>query len=922
MKGLIEQRRGVSAWEVGEIMDALPVGIAFSTPGTKEKILEANSTLIRIFGYDSKEEFLKQPASAYFFDPEERKRFSELRKKGPVKNYETRFKRKDGNIFWGSVSSIPRRTRDNKLLFINVVEDITEHKRSEERIRRHRDELQARAQIIKAILKTFDLDERLKVILDELMKFLDMEMGAVHLAAANDLVLRTSKGIPDRMLAHLAALPVEGKKYMPEKARVILEKHEEKGEMFDFAKREGIQTLVLLPIRTEIASPGEKKTEISRLGTIMLASRRYGALSSEELSAIEAMADKLALAIDHSFSFYNARQRLVRLEVLREIDRAILSRLHVKEILKIVTASVPKEIGGDAIAVSLLDGENSKTKVFTIRYPNGTIIEEEAFSMADSLLHWYTDRKEPVIIYDIARDPRIQMHSLLLRKHKLISYLGVPLVAEGKTLGILHVLTCQPKVFFAEDVRFFQTLGGQVSVALRSAQLFEQLRQSEQKFHKMAASAHDAIILIDHEGKISFWNKGAKRIFGYSTQEALGKDFIRLVVPSRFKESFRLGYAQFQKTGRAPLAGKVLEMSALREDGKEFPIELSISALKLNNRWHSLEIIRDISKRKEIEKKLRIRHLAMESSITPVVLADLKGRISYVNPAFAELWDYKEIKEILGKSVLDFWQQKEEAEKAVRELKTSGRWAGDLAARRKDGSVFHVRGGASLIKDESNMPILMVASFVDVTPLTQKKEELRQSIARLKGTFMETIHSLATAIETRDAYTAGHQRRVAQLACAIAQDMGFSEERLEGLMMAGLSHDVGKISVPTEILTKTSKLMEAEISIIRNHPEVGYDILKNVDFPWPVALTVLQHHERINGSGYPQGLSGKDTLLEAKILAVADVVEAMSSHRPYRPAHELEVALEEISKGKNTLYEAEIVDACIRLFRTKKFRFE
>lgn len=202
--------------------------------------------------------------------------------------------------------------------------------------------------------------------------------------------------------------------------------------------------------------------------------------------------------------------------------------------------------------------------------------------------------------------------------------------------------------------------------------------------------------------------------------------------------------------------------------------------------------------------------------------------------------------------------------------------------------------------------------------ITREKLVLRQ----LQTTLMEAIEALTSALEMRDPYTAGHQRRVAQLALAIAAEMGFAEPTLTAVRMAGLVHDIGKISVPSQILAKPSQLKETEMSLIREHVEAGYEILKKVHFPWPIARIVHQHHERLDGSGYPRHLSGDEILLEAKILAVADVVEAMSSHRPYRAAIGRTAALEEIEKNQGRFYDQCTVQACLRLFREKHYSFE
>jgi putative nucleotidyltransferase with HDIG domain len=194
------------------------------------------------------------------------------------------------------------------------------------------------------------------------------------------------------------------------------------------------------------------------------------------------------------------------------------------------------------------------------------------------------------------------------------------------------------------------------------------------------------------------------------------------------------------------------------------------------------------------------------------------------------------------------------------------------------------------------------------------EQELKQSHERLERTLEGTIQSMALLTEIRDPYTAGHQRRVAKLACAIAREMKLSEDRVQGLKLAALVHDIGKVSVPSEILTRPGQISDMEFSFIKTHPQIGHNILKPIEFPWPIAEMVLQHHEELNGSGYPWGHSGARILLEARLIRVADVVEAMSNHRPYRLAPGLEKALEEISRNAGILYDPDAVVACVKLF--------
>ena len=203
----------------------------------------------------------------------------------------------------------------------------------------------------------------------------------------------------------------------------------------------------------------------------------------------------------------------------------------------------------------------------------------------------------------------------------------------------------------------------------------------------------------------------------------------------------------------------------------------------------------------------------------------------------------------------------------------------------------------------------------------EAEKALQRSYDQLQETFVATVNALASTVEMKDPYTAGHQRRVTRLACAIAKEMGLPEERIEGIRMAGLIHDIGKINIPAEILAKPGLLSEIQYNMVKIHPQVGYDVLKEIKFPWPVAEIVLQHHERMDGSGYPHRSSGEEIILEARILAVADVVEAMSSHRPYRAAHGLEMALDEISSNKSTLFDPDVVDICLKLFE-QGFHFD
>jgi putative nucleotidyltransferase with HDIG domain/PAS domain S-box-containing protein len=244
----------------------------------------------------------------------------------------------------------------------------------------------------------------------------------------------------------------------------------------------------------------------------------------------------------------------------------------------------------------------------------------------------------------------------------------------------------------------------------------------------------------------------------------------------------------------------------------------------------------------------------------------------------------------------------------------------DLEARLPSGRIAHFAATMRPFEDGGGRIVKLFGTVQDITERKRAEEQLQKSFQQTKKVLEEVVWALSAIVEKRDPYTAGHQRRVADLACAIAGELNLPEVQIEGIRVAGLIHDIGKMNVPAEILSKTGRLSEAEFSMIKTHAQVGKEILESIDFPWPVAQVVHQHHERLNGTGYPQGLSDGKIILEAKIMAVADVVEAMASHRPYRPALGIEKALEEILNQSGILYDPQVVDACRELFDKKGYK--
>ena len=300
-------------------------------------------------------------------------------------------------------------------------------------------------------------------------------------------------------------------------------------------------------------------------------------------------------------------------------------------------------------------------------------------------------------------------------------------------------------------------------------------------------------------------------------------------------------------------------------------------------------------------------------------------RFVIFNRAGEELLGYDR-KALLGKNNLDLFPPEQAVHFMVKDREALAEHGvvdipeEPILTAKKGLRLLHTRKVGILGADGTTKYLLGISE--DITERKKAEGDLQESLRGLRKAISGIIQVLSAVSEIRDPYTAGHQRRMAHLAQAIARELGLAPDRVEGIRVAGVIHDIGKLSIPAEILSKPSRLTKFEYELIKSHPQIGHDILGQVDFAWPISTMILQHHERMDGSGYPQGLKGEAILLESRVLEVADVVEAMASHRPYRPALGIEAALGEIEKNKGTLFDADVVSACLSLFQEKGFRLE
>ena len=647
-------------------------------------------------------------------------------------------------------------------------------------------------------------------------------------------------------------------------------------------------------------------------------------------------------------------------------------------------------------------------------------------------------------------------------------------------------------------------LTGIVTDITRHKQAEEALQKSEELFHSISQSARDAILMMDDQGIITYWNPAAQRIFGHADHDVVGRPLHDIIAPAHYRQAARNGLELFASDGNGRLVDRVTEFEAVHKDGHEFPVELSISAFQRHGRWCAVGVLRDITDRRRAESELRrsetslaeaqrIAHLGnwdwnivnnslrwsdeiyrifglepqqfaatYDAFLERVHPDDRAAVTAAVNTALRERAPYRidhrivcpdgnqrivqEQGEVIVdadgtpvrmigtvQDITDIKRTEQDLRRANRALHTLSRcneilvhaenedgllkdichtlieaggyrmawvgyaeqdadrtvrpvsWSGDETGYVEHAQVCwsdNERGRGPVgraIRENTTVIVRNVETDPDFRPWRDAAlkrgyhsvialplrmgartfgslgiysaepdsfdaEEVRlleemaadlsfgiralrtqaehaKAAERERKLLLETIGAMALTIEKRDPYTAGHQTRVAQLATAIARELGYDEHRIEGLRLAAMVHDIGKIYVPAEILNRPGRLTLPEFEVIKTHVEVGYDILKTIDFPWPVADIVHQHHERLDGTGYPQGIRQDAILPEARILAVADVVESIHSHRPYRPALGMDIALKELEDHMGTRYDAEVVEACLRLFREGRFSF-
>jgi PAS domain S-box-containing protein len=465
----------------------------------------------------------------------------------------------------------------------------------------------------------------------------------------------------------------------------------------------------------------------------------------------------------------------------------------------------------------------------------------------------------------------------------------------------------------------------------------EELRENEEKYRWMLDNMADVITVMDMNLRFTYVSPSIIRMRGYTAEEATAQTFEQVMTP----ESLKISAKVFEEEMRLEASGtadpdriRIVEVEQYRKDGSIVLMENHLSFMRdeAKKPVGIISVSHDITDRKRtkealLESEAQYRWLS-EHITDGVWLIDMNLKPTYQSPSMEKLtgFTHEELMELpMEKRVtpesfkLAFELFLELLPRIMADSDYNPLRTLELECCCKDGTILWTENKFSGIRDENGKPVSILAEVRDITERKQAEEERKQSFERVRKALRATVQAISMTVEMKDPYTSGHQQRVADLARSIATEMGLSADRQDFIRTASSIHDIGKISLPAEILSKPTKLTDLEFKLIKTHSQSGYDILKDIEFPWPVADVVLQHHERMDGSGYPHGLKGENISLEARILAVADVVEAITSHRPYRPALGIDVALEEISRNRGIFYDADAVDACLKLFREKGY---
>jgi PAS domain S-box-containing protein/putative nucleotidyltransferase with HDIG domain len=831
-----------------------PVGITLSHG---DSLIYANPELLRMFGLDETTE-LQGKTFMNFVAPISRQMITERLERrmqgqdmyGPFEE-EVICLRKDGTTFPVQIEAFRIDLHDGPAS-VTFISDITERKQAEDALKRESDINEALAELSSALISSKSIDEISDLVLDSARRLTGSEIGY--------------DGYIEPETGHLIC---------PTMNREILEMCRVPDKDIVFKEFAGLwgwalnnrKPLIInapaedprstgappahLPIRHFLFAPAIYNGTL--VGQIALANsdREY---TQQDLKLIERLSELYATAI-------NRKRSEDELECL-----ASFSRLNPNPILDIDADGMVTFFNSSTLEVLKKAGLKEDARVFL---PADLGVLLNALRNEEELRTLYREVK--------IQDRTFGEDIHLSEKHKVLR-------------------------IYAFDIT-------------KRKQAEEALLESEEKYRMIFNATGTAAMILEEDTTISLINSEFETLSGYSKEDVEGKKSWQEFFTKDYLDDM-IRYHNLRRVD-PDFAPKEYETEFITRKGDVRQVIDTVSMIPGTNQ--SIVFLLDISGIKQAERATKqgeekFRTLFEEAPVG--VGISRAGNTLMANQAYLGMFAYASVTELEGTPLLDqiapqcrtqveaIARGEEQGKEAPRAYETVG--------LRKDGSQFPLYIEAARIELPDGPA--NIGYFTDITERKRAEEKLAESFTKLTKTFEQTVESLSSIVEMRDPYTAGHQVRVAKLACEIASELGMSEEQVNAIRTAALIHDIGKIIVPTEILNKPGKLSVLERSFVEAHAQASYEILKTIEFTLPIVDIVMQHHEKLDGSGYPQGLSGDSILKETRVLTVADIVEAMASHRPYRPALPLKMALEEISSHRGTRYDADVVDACLRLF--------
>lgn len=633
------------------------------------------------------------------------------------------------------------------------------------------------------------------------------------------------------------------------------------------------------------------------------------------------------------------REQHLKAETLAKVALILTSKLSLSDVLGKILRQVKHLVPYSACNIVLIE----KGEVFSVhsfgyeKYGSKKFVDNFLYPLNKlSLDKEVIKSAKPRLIPDTHQDSRW----VIFKETSWIrSRLSMPVCLGNKVIGLLNLDDDVPGKFVKDDIKKLQPLVNAAAIALENARLFEEVRKEiterkqaeqatqerENRFRELFNNMSSGVVIYEAKdnGKdfiIKDFNRAAEKIDKVNKEDIIGESVLKVFPGVKDFGLFKV-FQEVYKTGKP------------QHHPISFYQDQRITGWRENHIYKlpSGEIVAvydDITERKQAEENIKNAkdelQIIMDSVPAIIFYKDTEGRIIRTNKTNADIFGIP-VKDMIGKTTEEFFpkEQAKKMRKDDQEVIISGKAKKNIieSFSTPDGIRWQTIDKIPH-KDKEGKVTGVIGLAKDITVQRKAEQKLKTTYQRLKKTMDATIDTMSKIIEAKDPYTSGHQHRVCQLAVPLARELGLSEGKVEGIRIASLIHDIGKIGLPTEILSKPTTLADIEFNLIKGHSQIGYDILKSIDFAYPIAQIVLQHHERLNGSGYPSKLKGDKILLEAKIIGIADVVEAMSSFRPYRPALGVDAALEEIIQNRGTLYDIKVVDACLKLFKEKEFKFE